>query len=201
MVRPDKPAGRANNSPPASVWTSVLCTDQWVPWVNAGFFTLEKVGRTYRYWPVWEAADRPLEHVPKPGKKSGFETKTPDIFDGNTGHFHRKSSDKTNRLSFLPDPPSILAAPNEADDPGNANWLSVKGRLSKRLSDGELASWINRLQFKRLSEHEVVLIGPSKYHCSHIENGYIGDRLLEAWQAEQTTIARVILVAAERAAR
>lgn len=82
-------------------------------------------------------------------------------------------------------------------DPSQLSWTAVKRRLARRLNPEEIKSWIDALWLKRLSEHEAVLVARTPFHCSHIENGYLGDRILDAWRAEQPSIARVLFVTAQ----
>ena len=85
-------------------------------------------------------------------------------------------------------------AANDPLDPSQLRWLAVKRRIASRLNSGDVKSWIEALRLKRLSEHEAVLIARSQFHCSHIENGYLGDRILDAWKVEQPSIVRVLFV-------
>jgi hypothetical protein len=85
-----------------------------------------------------------------------------------------------------------------ANDPNQRCWTSVKGRLAKCLSAGEMRSWIDPLQLVRIGEHDVEMMSPTEHAAAYIEANAIGDRMRDAWRAEVPTVARVVYVAAKR---
>ena len=83
-----------------------------------------------------------------------------------------------------------------AVSPDDGRWLLVKNRLASVLGTGIVASWFEGLQLQRLTLTEVVMTAPSKFVKQYIENGYLGDRLLDAWRSQVPLIERVSLVVA-----
>lgn len=120
------------------------------------------------------------------------------------GEAQKEERGSTKRGTAVPPLPKYYQNSSSDDDDGldplTVRWQSVKRRIAKTVRPGDMESWVNKLSMKRATEHEAVLVAPTRFHCAHIENGYLGDRLRDAWRAEVPSITRVILITAADAA-
>lgn len=96
------------------------------------------------------------------------------------------------RLVTPPTPPA--AAPAGPTEPEDERWTRVRARLRTELGENVFTSWIAQVAFAALGHRVVLLVAPTKFLKTWIATHY-DDALLRAWQAEDSTIRRVSVLA------
>jgi hypothetical protein len=69
---------------------------------------------------------------------------------------------------------------------------AVASRLRARLGDDKCATWIMKLSFVAEKADTVTLTAPNKFTADYV-NDQFGVPLLDAWQAEQPSVVRVVV--------
>lgn len=69
-------------------------------------------------------------------------------------------------------------------------WSRVKGRLKAEVGDDIFSSWFTRMDLEAVEKNTVRLSVPTRFLKSWIQSHY-NDRVLNCWQAEETSIERV----------
>jgi hypothetical protein len=85
------------------------------------------------------------------------------------------------------------AQPNPFHRPDMHPLLAaVVARLRKRLGDEVCRAWIAKLNFQGERADVVTLTAPTSFIADHV-NAQFGLTLLDAWQAEKSTVMRVVV--------
>jgi hypothetical protein len=76
-------------------------------------------------------------------------------------------------------------------------FAAVVSRLRTRLGDDKCATWIMKLSFVGEKADTVTLAAPSKFTADYVTDQF-GVPLLDAWQAEQPNVVRVVVRAVQQ---
>ena len=143
---------------------------------------------------------RGLSNLYRPKTKngrSGFTDINPEqpfgVYEEKTrnGATQNPERDDTKPGTAVPPLPNIYLSSSLAygtgGASGNANWQSIKSGLASRLSPDIASAWFDNVNIATISEREIVLEAPNKFHRMYLENNF-ARAVLDVCQACKPTI-------------
>ena len=175
---------------------------------EAGYITIEKVGRNNRYRPVFEALEKgtncPLSETeqgticpPSDAERGQERPEQGTILPENRGQKSPPISLEISLGISARAEAGVGGAPGGAARAGNFD-LGLPGvLLRKRIGDAKFASWLGKVAFVSLEDGELTLSAPTRSAASYIATNFT-EVILECWRLERGGVDRLRMTVVEQ---
>lgn len=177
---------------------------------EAGYITIEKVGRNNRYRPVFEALEKgtncPLSETeqgtfcpPSEPERGHPRPEQGTILPENRGQKSPPISLEISLGISARAEAGAGGAPGGAARAGNFD-LGLPGvLLRKRLGDGKFASWLGKIGVVSLADGELTLSAPSRFIADYIKTNFT-ELIIDCWRLERGGVDRLRVTVVEQGA-